>query len=79
MIRLIWAIIWRGLIASTVTWKIVGGPLSSRNYPKLDDVQMLLGISVLVVSFWLSTWYVTSNKCRWLKTEKSSGETSEIL
>jgi hypothetical protein len=79
MIRLIWAVIWRGLIASTVTWKVVGGPLSSNNYPKLDNVQLILGVAVLIVSFGLSAWYVKTNRELWLKSKKGSGETSDAL
>lgn len=74
MIRLIWAIIWRGLVASTITWKVVGGPLSPTNYPKLENVQLVLSIVVLAVSFWLSAWYVSANKDRWLRSKNTSGE-----
>ena len=72
-LKLIWAIIWRAVIGSTIAWNVVGGPLTpSIYYPEIENLQRLLGDLVLLTSILLSCWWVLKNKQRWLGDDRSS-------
>jgi len=82
MIRLIWAVVWRVLIGSTLAWNVIGGPLkSTSSYPyEMEFINFILAQVIFIGSIILSIIYVRQNKERWLADKKEdTGDTGDAI